>query len=147
MKNLIKSTLTILIAGSSFLAIAQEKVIEASKLPINAQNFISSNYGADKVALVKSEKEILQSIEYKVVLSSGTELEFDNKGNWTEVDAKSKAVPQGIIPVKIKSYVHKSFPDNNIVQINRDAKGYEVELTNGIDVKFNKNADFVKIDD
>jgi hypothetical protein len=139
--------MVVLIAGSSFQAIGQEKVIEVNNLPKAAQSFISSNYGNDKVALVKSEKELMQSIEYKVVLASGIELEFDSKGNWTEVDAKSKSVPQGIVPAKIKSYVQKSFPNNNIVQINKDSKGYEVELTNGIEVKFNKNAEFIKIDD
>jgi hypothetical protein len=147
MKNLIKAAMVVLIAGSSFQAIGQEKVIEVNNLPKAAQSFISSNYGNDKVALVKSEKELMQSIEYKVVLASGIELEFDSKGNWTEVDAKSKSVPQGIVPAKIKSYVQKSFPNNNIVQINKDSKGYEVELTNGIEVKFNKNAEFIKIDD
>lgn len=147
MKNLIKAAMVVLIAGSSFQAIGQEKVIEVNNLPKAAQSFINSNYGSDKVALVKSEKELMQSIEYKVVLASGIELEFDSKGNWTEVDAKSKSVPQGIVPAKIKSYVQKSFPNNNIVQINKDSKGYEVELTNGIEVKFNKNAEFIKIDD
>jgi len=147
MKNLIKAAMVVLIAGSSFQAIGQEKVIEVNNLPKAAQSFITSNYGNDKVALVKSEKELMQSIEYKVVLASGIELEFDSKGNWTEVDAKSKSVPQGIVPAKIKSYVQKSFPNNNIVQINKDSKGYEVELTNGIEVKFNKNAEFIKIDD
>jgi hypothetical protein len=147
MKNLIKAAMVVLIAGSSFQAIGQEKVIEVNNLPKAAQSFISSNYGNDKVALVKSEKELMQSIEYKVVLASGIELEFDSKGNWTEVDAKSKSVPQGIVPAKIKSYVQKSFPNNYIVQINKDSKGYEVELTNGIEVKFNKNAEFIKIDD
>jgi len=147
MKNLIKTALVVLIAGSSFQAIGQEKVIEVSNLPKSAQNFISSHYGQEKIALAKSEKEILSAIEYKVVLANGIELEFDSKGNWTEVDAKSKSVPQDIIPAKIKTYVQKSFPDNNIVQINKSSKGYEIELTNGIEVKFNKNADFIKIDD
>ncbi len=97
--------------------------------------------------MTKSEKETLSPIEYKVVLASGTEVEFDSKGDWTEVDANTAAVPQDIVPAKIKSYVQKSFPDNKIVQIKKDKKGYEIELTNGIEVKFNKNADFIKIDD
>lgn len=147
MKNLIKATLVLLIAGSSFQANAQDKIIEVNNLPKNAQNFISSHYGTDNVSLTKSEKELFSSIEYKVVLASGTEIEFDNNGNWTEVDAKTKAVPHDIVPAKIKTYVQKSFPNNNIVQINKSSKGYEIELTNGIEVKFNKNADFIKIDD
>ncbi|GGE18633.1 MULTISPECIES: PepSY-like domain-containing protein [Sphingobacterium] len=147
MKNLIKTLMVLLIAGSSFNAIGQEKVIEVANLPQPAQSFIQKHYAKDKVALTKSEKETLSPIEYKVVLASGIEIEFDSKGNWTEVDANTAAVPQEIVPAKIKTYVQKSFPDNNIVQIKKDRKGYEVELTNGIEVKFNKNADFVKIDD
>jgi len=147
MKNLIKTLMLLFIAGSSFQAMAQEKVIEVANLPKTAQNFLQKHYANDKVALTKSEKETLSPIEYKVVLASGTEVEFDSKGEWTEVDANTVAVPHDIVPAKIKSYVQKSFPDNNIVQIKKEKKGYEVELTNGIEVKFNKNADFIKIDD
>lgn len=147
MKNLIKATVILMIAGSSFQAIGQEKVIQVSNLPQTARNFISNHYANEKVALTKSEKEGLSSIEYKVILANGIEVEFDNKGNWTEVDAKNFSVPQDIIPANIKSYVQKSFPENNIVQINKSKKGYEIELTNGIEVKFNKQGEFIKIDD
>ncbi|WP_433894993.1 PepSY-like domain-containing protein [Sphingobacterium mizutaii] len=147
MKNLIKTLMVLFIAGFSFQAIAQEKVIEVANLPKTAQSFLQNHYNNDKVALTKSEKETLSPIEYKVVLASGTEVEFDSKGDWTEVDANTAAVPQDIVPAKIKSYVQKSFPDNKIVQIKKDKKGYEIELTNGIEVKFNKNAEFIKIDD
>ncbi|MVZ65254.1 hypothetical protein GQF61_05265 [Sphingobacterium sp. DK4209] len=147
MKNLLKAALITMIAGSSFQAIAQEKVIQLNALPKTAQAFMSSHYNHEKVSLVKSEKDLLSPIEYKVVLTNGTKVEFDKNGNWTEVDGKKKAVPQDIVPASIKEYVRKSFPNNEIVQISKSSREIEVELTSGIDLKFNSKGEFIRIDD
>ncbi len=147
MKNIVKAALITLIAGSSFQAIGQEKIIQLNALPKTAQSFIASHYKQEKVSLVKSEKELLSPIEYQVVLANGTKVEFDKNGNWTEVDAKKNAVPHGIIPASIREYVKKSFPNNEIVQISKDSREIEVELTSGIDLKFNSKGEFIRVDD
>ena len=71
----------------------------------------------------------------------------DKNGNWTEVDAKKNAVPHSIIPASIREYVKKSFPNNEIVQISKDSREIEVELTSGIDLKFNSKGEFIRVDD
>ncbi len=147
MNNLIKTGLVVLIAGSSFQAIGQEKVIQLNNLPNTAQQFVKTYYGNESVSLVKSEKETFSPIEYKVVFANGTEIEFDKNGEWKEVDAKGKSVPQAIVPTSIKNYVNKSFPNNEIKQISKSSREIEVELTSGIDLKFNKKGEFIKIDD
>lgn len=147
MKNLLKAALMTMIVGSSFQAIAQEKFIQLNALPKTAQDFMSSHFNHEKVSLVKSEKDLLSPIEYKVVLTNGTKVEFDKNGNWTEVDGKKRAVPQDIVPASIKEHVKKSFPNNEIVQISKSSREIEVELTSGIDLKFNKKGEFIRIDD
>ena len=132
---------------TSITAVAQEKVLELSQLPSKAQSFISDHFKQEKVSLVSSEKEFFSATEYKVIFQNGTEVEFDSKGNWTEVDAKLKAVPLKLIPSAILNYVNQKFPNNQVVQINKENKHYEIELTSGIDLLFNSQGEFLRIDD
>jgi hypothetical protein len=67
--------------------------------------------------------------------------------NWTEVDCKKGAVPAALIPVSIKDYVKKNFPNEIITKIERKGTGIEVELANDFSLKFNKKGQFVSMDD
>ena len=87
------------------------------------------------------------SKEYKVYLANGTKVEFDGDGAWKEVDGKRNAIPTGFIPAKISNYVKRSFPNTTITKIERDRKEIEVKLNNGLELKFDKNGNFKKIDD
>lgn len=147
MKTMIKSLMTVALLVVAVVANAQDKVITFAQLPKKAQNFVTTYYAADQVVLVKEESELLSGKSYDVKLKDGVKLEFDAKGEWTEVDAELKAVPVKIVPASILEYVKKSFPNNEIVQISRSSRKYGVELTNGIDLEFNKKGQFVRIDD
>ncbi|SKB98984.1 Putative beta-lactamase-inhibitor-like, PepSY-like [Sphingobacterium nematocida] len=144
---MIKSLMTVALLVVAVVANAQDKVITFVQLPKKAQNFVTTYYAADQVVLVKEESELLSGKSYDVKLRDGVKLEFDAKGEWTEVDAELKAVPVKIVPASILEYVKKSFPNNEIVQISRSSRKYSVELTNGIDLEFNKKGQFVRIDD
>lgn len=139
--------MTVALLVVAVVANAQDKVITFAQLPKKAQNFVTTYYAADQVVLVKEESELLSGKSYDVKLKDGVKLEFDAKGEWTEVDAELKAVPVKIVPASILEYVKKSFPNNEIVQISRSSRKYGVELTNGIDLEFNKKGQFVRIDD
>ena len=124
---------------------AQDKLVQFGDLPKVAQNFITTYYAVNQVSYIKMEKELF-SKSYDVKLNNGVEIEFDSKGNWTEVDAKKKAVPYQIVNPKIVAYVKKSFPNNEIVQISLDGRKIEVELTNGLELVFNKQGKFIGIE-
>lgn len=146
MKQMNKLIMVVALAILSLNVSAQDKVVPFGKLPKKAQTFVSTYYDVNQVSYVVLDKEFL-STSYKVKLNNGIEIEFDDKGQWTEVDAELKAVPSEIVSPKILAYVKKSFPNNEIVQIARDSRKIEVELTNGIDLVFNKKGDFIRIDD
>jgi len=143
-----KLNLTIcLIAGLIFglSANAQKTVIKKEALPANAQAFLKTHFGSKKPSYILEDKEIL-STEYKVQFDNKTEIEFDKKGNWKEVDAKDNKIPSSIIPKKIASYVKTNFPKEKITKIELGSSGYETKLTNGLELKFNLKGDFTKID-
>lgn len=142
----IKSLLAVVLSLVAIVANAQDKVISFGQLPKKAQLFVTTYYAESQVSFVKEEKELM-SKSYEVKLKDGVKIEFDSKGEWTEVDADLKSVPLKVVPVSILEYVKKSFPDNEIVQISRSSRKYEIELTNGLDLEFNKKGEFVRIDD
>ncbi|KPH12087.1 PepSY-like domain-containing protein [Chryseobacterium sp. ERMR1:04] len=125
----------------------QDRVISANQLPKTAKNFLSVNFKGIATSSVIEDNEIFGVDEYKVFLTNGIKVEFDSKGNWKEVDGKHQKVSYGFIPATIRNYVAKSFPNTHIVKIERKSWSYKAELSNGIDLEFDKNGNFKRIDD
>ena len=83
---------------------------------------------------------------YDVVLKNGTKLEFDKKGNLTEIDCKQGTVPTQFIPQAIKNYLKANYAGQSVKKIEMNKNQYEVELTNGLDLTFNKHFQVIDID-
>ena len=49
--------------------------------------------------------------KYEAWLSDGAELEFDEQGEWTSVDCKFSALPDGILPESIATDITARYPD------------------------------------
>lgn len=119
---------------------------DASVLPQAAQTTISNNFKA-KVSVVKIDKDFGRISDYEVILTDGTEISFDRDGNWENVEVNvTKSVPSGFVPAAISNFVKKNQHGERIIGIERDKKGYEVELSNGVDIKFDKAGNFKKYD-
>ena len=123
-----------------------DKPIQVSDLPRAAQQFIQKYFVGQSVAMAKVESEFLDK-NYDVIFTNGDMVEFDKKGNWTKVDCKHQNVPQAIIPVAIQQYVAKNYPDAKVREIEvTDRKGYEIKLTNGFEVEFDKRMKVVDLE-
>ena len=92
---------------------------------------------------------MMESAKYEVVLMDGTEIDFDSKGNWEEVSAKKgQVVPVSIIPGFAVNYLKShNFVNEGVTKVERDRKGYEIELSTGLSFKFDKKGKFIKADD
>lgn len=122
-----------------------EKVIELNRLPQAAQKFVGQHFPDGKVAFVKMETEIM-SKSYEVTFVDGCHVDFDGKGNWTEVDCNRLAVPTAIIPTRIVDYVKANYPDAVVTKIERGRRDYEVKLSNRIELKFDTKFKLIDID-
>ncbi len=134
--------------GLTFAASAKDTYAhDASVLPEAARTTISNNFKA-KVSVVKIEKTMGRVDEYEVVLTDGTEISFDRSGNWDNVEvANNASIPKSLIPKGISEYVKKNHSGTRVVGIDKERSGYEVELSNGIDMKFDRNGNFIRYDD
>lgn len=114
--------------------------VNQSELPSNARAFLTKYFDGDNIT--KAEKEQgRRGMEYEVDLASGAEIDFRNTGEWKEVKAaKGKAVPAAIVPAAIVKYVADNFNGQNIVEIARKRGGYEVELSNGTELRLTEDA-------
>lgn len=109
--------------------------ISQSELPKAAQTFIAKYFAKDTVR--KAEKDNgRRGVEYEVDFVSGAEVEFNADGNWKDYKAaRGSVVPSDIVPAGIAKYVAANFKGQTIVEISRKRGGYEVELSNGSELK------------
>lgn len=122
-----------------------DKPINVNELPAKAQTLLSKHFKGQKVMLATIESGVVCR-SYDVVLRNGTKLEFDKKGNLTEIDCKQGIVPSQLIPQPIKNYLKENYRGEIVRKIELNKKEYEVELANGIDLTFNKHFQLIDID-
>ena len=122
-----------------------DKPISVNALPAKAQTLLSQHFNDQKVILATIESGVV-SRSYDVVLQNGTKLEFDKKGNLTEIDCKQATVPAKLIPQAIRNYLKENYPAQAVKKIEMNKNEYEVELANGLDLTFNKHFQLIDID-
>lgn len=103
--------------------------------------------------------EIITSIKdgfgYDVTLSDYTQISFDGnlfgKLDWDEVDCRhantNTTVPAALVPAEITNLVNKLHGSQSIAKIAKDDRGWDIALTNGIELEFDKRFNVVDMDD
>ena len=131
---------------SSAIWASNDKPIKITEMPQQAQKFIKSYFSNHSVAMAKMETDFL-SKSYDVIFTNGDKVEFDNKGRWTNIDCEHSVVPSGVVPQSIKEYVQKQYPSAKILKLElTDRKGYDVELSNDVEIEFDKKFNVIDID-
>ena len=127
-------------AATAFSAAFAGTPVTQDQLPKEARNFIAKYFASDKVK--KAEKDQgRRGMEYEVDFTSGAEAEFREDGTWKDVKAaKGKTVPAAIVPTAIAKHVATTYPGQTIVEISRKRGGYEIELSNGSELKLTEDA-------
>lgn len=119
---------------------------DEASIPSVAREIIKNNFKG-KFSFAKIDKTMGKITEYEVVLTDGTEITFDSKGNWKEIEASvDKGVPSSMVPDKISEYVKAHHKGAKIVGIDKGRNGYEVELSTNIDIKFDNSGNFQRYD-
>ena len=144
-----KKILLLALAFATFAVtptMAEDVAISAHKLPGEAQKFLKTHYASNKVVTAVHDRDVTDN-DYTVVLDDGTKIEFDESGKWESVKNRSGKIAAGIVPDKIAGYVAEHYPSIGIEKIERKRYGYEVELTNDLDLKFGSDCRFLGLDD
>lgn len=122
-----------------------DRLIQVNQLPATAQQLIKKHFPNRTVSVVKEDKD-LTSKDYEVIFANGDKIDFDNKGNWDNIDCKSTAVPDALVPAPILKYVRANYPAVSIISIDKDRRDIEIELSNRMDLKFDLKYNLIDID-
>lgn len=120
-----------------------EKKIDFGDLPSEARSFIENYFpGADILSIVQEKEDGRK--EYQVKLSDGTDMEFDEDGEWTNIECYFSPLPTGILPANVITKVEELHPEAYINGVEKELGGYVVEVTDadGIDWDMRFNAQF-----
>lgn len=124
----------------------EDKPVDFNKLPVAAQTFINANYSGVAVLYATKEDDLILP-DYTVMLKNGVRLQFENGGELENIKVAEGEIPASIVPVRIVEYVKAAYPEALIKEYDVDKNGYEVKLSNRLEIKFNRNFKVIEIDD
>lgn len=82
-------------------------------------------------------------VEYEVKLNDKTELDFNQDFQLIEGDSKL-GLPLSVLPKKIVDYISQNQPNVAVKEWEIKPYGQKTELTNGVDLYFDKDGNFVR---
>ena len=87
-----------------------------------------------------------------VILNDYTKIEFRLNHEWKKVDCEHATtyttVPAELVPEQITAYVNSNFQGTTIKKLEKKYMGgWEIELSNGLEVKFNSSFRVLEVDD
>jgi hypothetical protein len=124
------------------LALVMMVSCEDVSVPVQATAFIDQYFPESSVVLVEIENDE-GTRAYSVWLNDGTKIEFDVQGNWKRVGRKKTGVPSILIPDTIMQYVKTHYPNNVVTKFSKKEYGYKLELSDDMDLRFNKQFQFI----
>lgn len=128
------------------IAKADDRPVTFGQLPVKAQDFIRTNFPDEKISYATKDPGAFDTT-YDVVFMSGIKLEFDSKGEWKEIENKGASVDLKFIPEPIQACVNARWEGVSYKKIDRDRRGYEVKLSNRLELKFDTKFNLIEIDD
>lgn len=124
-----------------------DNYINTAALPQAILNYISANYPDNTI----TEAEIEDNNNYEVELNNGTELIFDQQGNFLGIDDDDddddfgdEDIEAGDLPASIRDFIATHFPGTTIEEAERENNGnYEIELSNDVELIFDADGKFL----
>lgn len=121
----------------SFSYCYADMVVGSDKLPNNIKSFVKTYFPGTVVMFAEQDYN-----EYKIRLNNGVEIEFDINGAWKEVKSFQN-FPTELLPKMIVNSIIKTYPNVNIIKVERIWNGYEIKLSNMMELFIDKNGNIV----
>lgn len=136
--------LSFLLAGIYTVNAQKKEKLEVSQVPAEIHIFVKKHFPNAEIKKAYLDAEEVENINYDIILSNKTELEFDKKFRLQEVESK-KGVTLALIPKDIVNYVAENYPGQIITEWSHDREDREQEVTlkNKTELKFNSRGKFI----
>lgn len=140
------SVLAMLVAGTLGRVFAESHRVKSSRLPDGARTFVAAHFPKNEIVSAEQSAGLFTT-SYEVELRDGTEIDFDN-GEWRDIKCRrGVSVPTSVLPSKIAEYLHSNYPGGVIYKVERDRRGYEIEMSNGAELTFDRHGELVGTND
>ncbi|RYF22968.1 MAG: hypothetical protein EOO42_07920 [Flavobacteriales bacterium] len=148
MKNLKKVLIQLSFALTfAFLLVGCDKddqVVQETELSAPARTYLNTHFNGVAVTRVVRDRDDLVN-EYEVVLANGVKLEFTEAGVVTSIKSTTQ-LPDSVIPANVLAYAKTNYPTAFVTEWELDATDQEIQLSNGLELKFNLAGEFLRID-
>lgn len=131
--------LTVLLSGCE-----KEELITNSELPSEIKNYVSTHFPNNPIIQSILDKDGFTK-SYDIFLEGNFNLEFNKKKEIIQIDGVSQ-LPDSVIPEKIREYVIANYTKNFITDWELETKHQQVELNNTIELEFDMNGNFIRVD-
>lgn len=128
------------------LVSCNDKAVVPAQLPAEIQSFVQQTFPNQAITYAEKDWKLFGS-EYDVVLADGTQISFGTDKVWDKVESHMNAVPASLVPAPIATFVNTNYPSVAIVKLDKKRNGYEVELANDLELKFNQAGALMGMDD
>lgn len=118
--------------------------VRMHELPDAAKTMVKTYFHDIEVVSVTMDQGMVPS--YEVKLADGTKIDFDARGEWTDVERPGGVVPDGLIPQPILKFVAANYPGQHVRGIERDGRNHEITLANGLELKFDRRFRLIDTD-
>lgn len=142
MKKLLILALSVFVASN--IAMADDKPIEFNNLPEAAKSLVKEHFADKKITSATMDKDGMDT-EYKVHFSDGCKVEFNKDGQWRDLDCEKAMVPPSLIPEKIAKHLIDTYPGIKVLKMEKERSGYDLKLSNGLELKFDNNQKFLRL--
>jgi hypothetical protein len=124
----------------------KEKVVNENDMPAGAREYVEAHFPNAKVQQVVKERDDLE-LTYDVILDNQVKLTFDKNGDCYDAESPvNLKLPDSVIPLKVLEYVQTTYPDEFIIEWDKDKIDQEVKLSNRVELIFNLSGTFLRID-
>ncbi len=128
----------------SLMSCKDEKVVPASDLPSEINSYIESHFSSYPVVQVIKDNDGFKH-SFDVTLRDGYHLEFDSKNRIVDIEGMQR-LPDTVIPEKLLQYVSLNYPSGFVICWELDNLNQQIKLDSHIELIFNMDGDFLRID-
>lgn len=120
--------------------------VNFTDLPAKALETINSHYTQENIASYEVKNVPVIGKSFEVKFNDGAQIDFDSDGVWHEWK-DAKGLPKEVLPESIKTYLSKNYAATFATVIDKEKDKIKIDLATDIDLEFDTNGNFVRIDD
>lgn len=156
MRKLLSINLLVALFALAFVAVScsddddDDITVPVESLPAAGKAFVTTHFPNVTISRLEKNKGVDEDgTLFEALLSNGFEIDFAPDGTWTGVDGHRMAIPASIVallPEALQTYVTANYAGIAIVEVEKKAYGFKVELLTDLDLMFKSDGTFIGID-